>query len=118
MDRFEFQAGIDYAFKKAEELLAEHYQNSQSYMTKFPDDRIVTITFSDLLKDNLTIQTTDTTQVLYNKEFIYIRDEELDGTQIIPMANVDSMMDTPIDYTEEDDSDLPFTMGPEEEYHE
>lgn len=118
MDRFELQAGIDHAFKKAKELLSEHYQNSQSYMTKFPDDRVVTIVFNDLLKENLVIQTTDTTQILYNKEFIYIRNEEEDQTQIIPMANVDSMIDQKIDYSEEDDSDLPFTMGVEEEYHE
>lgn len=117
MDIFEFKDGIDYACNKARELLAEHYQDSQSYMTKIPDDRFITIVFTDLLKENLTIQTTDTTQVLYNKEFIYIRDEEADTTQIIPMANVDSIIDKQVDYTE-DDSDLPFTMGIDGDYHE
>lgn len=100
---------IDYGINKISELIT----GNQGMMTKVPDDREVMIVFSDMAKGSLTIHTTDTTQVLYNKDFLYINNEENDNVQIIPMAQIDTIMDSKYDYSKEDDSDLPFTMGGE-----
>ena len=100
---------IDYGINKISELIT----GNQGMMTKVPDDREVMIVFSDMAKGSLTVHTTDTTQILYNKDFLYINDEEYDSVQIIPMIHIDTVVDTKYDYTKEDDSELPFTMGGE-----
>lgn len=100
---------IDYGINKITELIT----GNQGMMTKVPDDREVEIVFADMAKGSLTVHTTDTTQILYNKDFLYINDEECDSVQIIPMIHIDTIMDTKYDYDKEDDSELPFTMGGE-----
>lgn len=109
-----YQRHVEEIFEKLKWAIVSSKEETQGIMTKIPDNRLVTIYFSDSLREEMEIITTDKNHVLYSKDFIYIQNEEDDEVSIIPMATVSQIQDDTTDYDDtnpEYDEDLPFIMN-------
>lgn len=91
---------IDTKVIDIKKFIEDQINHRMSIMSKMPDNRIIHIV---LLTDEITIPTSDTVHVYYNKSFLYVQNEEDDTMSIYPISQVVSIQDMPIDYSSSTD---------------